>query len=368
MNTLLRCLPLLLFLPACESGEADTTAAGDPVYLFLSEVGLTGALENGDVVQLQEDELHLRNVLNGRDTTVTLSSVRNVLTATSTGALQLVGGAGGTDRRQRLLPLAGSTAQLAADRLTRQPYRYRYAGQDYWASFEPSFTGFPEYTQPGALDFVNRLMDWSATAPGLEFSEYRLVSAYPLPLLILSERERGQYLDNQIIVVDSVGEAGFAGRVVSAGPPGDTPIRFTAIDGLADDYGPEVFVDRVNAGYSRSYLLLDRGETELTATEEKRLPRRSFIDPGDLGTISATFLDDGSLMFLSDDHIVLQGSYVLDLDKGLLTVTDQDGSGYRIFVSTENGIAFTLPVSVVTLAGNGLAGQDNYLRIEVVPG
>ena len=367
MNTLLRCLPILLLLSACQSGDADSATPGAPVYLFLNEGALSGAFEHGDAVRLSGEELHVQNVLNGRDTVISLSAARNVLTATSTGTLQLTATVG-PDRRQRLLPLEGFGAVPSSDRLTRSPYRYRYAGQDYWASFEPSFTGFPEYTRPGALDFVNRLMDWSATAPGLEFSEYRLVTDYAQPLLILSERERGQYLDNQIIVIDSVADEDFAGRVVRAGSAGDSPVKFTAIDGLADDYGPESFVERVNAGYSRSYLLLDRGQAEAVAKDEKRLPRRSFIDPGDLGTISASFLDDGSVMFLSDDHIVLQGSYVLDLDKGLLTVTDDNGAGYRIFVTTEKGIAFTLPVSVVTLAGSGLRGQDNYLRIEVVPG
>ena len=367
MNSFLPWFSFFVLLAACRPDDGGPRSTGDPAYLFLSEGGLSGALENGDVLQLQGQVLHLHNVLHGRDTTVRLSSVRNVVTATSTGALQLVGGVG-TQQRQRLLRLAGSGLGLSSEQLTGTPYRYRFAGQDYWASFEPSFTGFPEFTRPGALDFVNRLMDWSGTAPGLEFSEYRLESRYPQPLLILSERERGQYRDNQIIVIDSLGNGGFAGRVVSAGPAGDAPVRFTAIDGLADDYGPEAFVDRVNAGYSRSYLLLDRSEAAPSTRVEKRLPRRSFIDPGDLGTISASFLEDGSLMFLSDDHIVLQGSYVLDLDKGLLTVTDSEGAGYRIFVTTEGGIAFTLPVSVVSLAGSGLVGQDNYLRIEVVPG
>ena len=367
MNTLLRWLPLLLLLAACQSGDADPTASDDPAYLFLSAGGLTGALRNGDALQVRGEQLRIYNLLTGRDTTLSLSSVRNVLMATTSGGLHLAGAAA-TDGRHRLLALEGTGLELPVDRLTGRPYRYRYADKDYWASFEPSFTGFPEYTLPGAQDFVNRLMDWSATAPGLEFSEYRLVSRYAQPLLILSERDRGQYIDNQIIVIDSVGDDGFAGRVVTASPGRDTPIRFTAIDGLADDYPPDTFVDRVNAGYSRSFLLLDRDASTAVQTDEKRLPRRSFIDPGDLGTISASFLDDGSLMFLSNDHIVLQGSYVLDLDKGLLTVTDDTGAGYRIFVTTENGIAFTLPVSVVTLAGSGLAGQDNYLRIEVVPG
>lgn len=365
MNTLLRVLPLLLLWCACtdtEPGDSDTS----PTFLFLSREGLTGALRDGDAMRRDGDKLQLTNVIDGRDTTLSLRSVRNVVVPTASGGLQLAALSGD---RQRLIRLDPQVPALEPEGLTSQPFTYRYLGQRYWASFEPSFTGFPEYTRDGALDFVNRLVDWSGTAPGLEFSEYRLVRDFGQPIVVLSERARGQYLADQIIVVDSAGEGAFRGVVYGSDHPGGTEISFTAIDGLADDYGPESFVSRVNSGYSRSYLLLPRESGPVDPPgDDKRLPRRSFIDPGDLGAISASFLDDGSVMFLSDDHIVLQGSYVLDLDKGLLTVTDDSGAGYRIFVNTETGIEFTLPVSVVQLESGALVGRDNYLRIEVVAG
>ncbi|WP_116107789.1 hypothetical protein [Lewinella sp. IMCC34191] len=355
-------LSVLLLFGGC-SAPSDGEAGGD-YYLFLNDGGLAGALASGDIFQVGEDELRVTNLLSGRDTTLGLGAVRNVLSVEASGTPRVIGN---TDR-QRLIALDRPTLDLDTTWITREPFEYTYLGQTYWASFEPSFTGFPVYARPNALDFVNRLVDWSATAPGLEFSEFSLYNSFGQPVIVLSERERGQYRDSQIILVDSVGDKQFTGRIVMGAPRGEVPITFTRTDGVANDYPPDAFIEEVNRGFSRSYLLLERNRPMATPTDEKRLPRRSFIDPGDLGAISASFLDDGSVMLLSDDHIVLQGSYVLDLDKGLLTVTDDTGASYRIFVDTGEGIHFTVPVSVVELEGGRLVGEDNYLRIDVVEG
>ena len=365
----MRNLPLILLLTtllaaACGERADDATTGRD--YLFVSNGGLTGPLRSGDILRVAGEELQVTNVFTGRDTAFPVSGARNVLNLGPDDSPRLLPQGSG---EQQLVALSSPVPVLDSAYLTQSLFLYRYGGKEYWASFEPAFTGFPEYAREGTLDFVNRLVDWSATAPGLEFSEYQLIRKYGQPLLILSERQRGQYLGNQIIVVDSAGADGFSGRILTGGAADNVSITFTRTDGLADDYRPDDFVEEVNGGFSRSYLLLDRerrGPAEPTA--DKRLPRRSLIDPGDLGEISASFLDDGSVMFLSNDHIVLQGSYVLDLDKGLLTVTDDTGGSYRIFVGTEGGITFTLPVSVVQLDAGRLVGEDNYLRIEVVEG
>ncbi len=358
-------IPIVLFalsVVACEDAGEGTTA--NTSYLFTSASGLTGALRSGDVIRVVDGALEIHNILSGRDTSFAATGARNVIQLTSGGGLALTAGAAADE--QRLWKLDATTPQFDSAFLTQEPFSYQYLGKEYWASFEPSFTGFPEYTRDGSRDFVNRLTDWSATAPGLEFSEYRVVQKFGQPLIVLSERERGQYLEDQIILVDSVGTEAFRGLIVSGDNPGGDPVEFTRTDGLADGYPAQDFVDEVNSGFSRSYLLLDRDRRGAAApTNDKRLPRRSFIDPGDLGEISASFLDDGSVMFLSDDHIVLQGSYVLDLDKGLLTVTDETGASYRIFLDTNDGISFTVPVSVVELQGGRLIGEDNYLRIAV---
>ena len=357
---------LLLTLLAAACGDRPDDASSALYYLFVSDGGLTGALRSGDVLRVSGEELEVTNLLTGRDTAFPVRGARNVLEIGSDGSPRLLP-QGGAD--QQLIALGGPVAALDSAYLTEELFLYHYGGKEYCASFEPTFTGFPEYARDGTLDFVNRLVDWSATAPGLEFSEYQLVRDFGQPLLILSERQRGQYLGDQIIAIDSAGTDSFSGRILTGGADGNVPVTFTRTDGLADDYDPEAFVEEVNGGFSRSYLLLDRERRgEVEPTSEKRLPRRSLIDPGDLGEISASFLDDGSVMFLSNDHIVLQGSYVLDLDKGLLTVTDDTGASYRIFVGTGGGITFTLPVSVVQLDAGRLVGEDNYLRIEVVEG
>ncbi|PPK85747.1 hypothetical protein CLV84_2651 [Neolewinella xylanilytica] len=355
---------ILLFISVSSCEEQREDAAYGDSYLFLSETGLTGGLQSGDVIRFREEELSLRNPLTGRDTTIPVSAARNVIRVESDGTITL---SGGDAAQQRLVALQPTEQRLDTQFLTRQPFLYRYLDQEYWASFEPSFTGFPEYARPGARDFVNRLTDWSATAPGLEYSEYTLVNDYVQPILILSERDRGQYEDNQVIIIDSIGSDAFRGRILRANGE-SVPITFKATETTAGA-SSQTFVEEVNTGYSRSYLLLKRNRKGSAASADtKRLPRRSYIDPGDLGAISASFLDDGTVMFLSDDHIVLQGSYVLDFDKGLLTLTDDTGASYRVFIDTEGGITFTLPVTVVELGGGRLVGEDNYLRIEVVGG
>ncbi|WP_420461001.1 hypothetical protein [Neolewinella sp.] len=309
-----------------------------------------GPLVHGDVVRRRDAEVTIHNLLQGRDTLIALRDGATLNTLASAG---------------KLIPLRQVTTPLDTALLTRRPFTYRYGGATYWASFEPVFTGFPEYARRGARDFVNRMTDWRANGPGLQYSEYSLALTGPQPVLVLGERRRGQYLENAIVLVDSIGATGFAGRLIEKDQV--HPVRFEQLPEAPVEYTAEAFVDEVNAGYSRSYLLapLEEDQEGSTAVEVNRLPRRSTIDPGDLGNISASFLDDGTLMFLSNDHIVLQGSYVLDLDRGLLTVSDDTDADYRVFVDTRDGIAFTLPVSVVELVGSRLVGQDNYLRIEV---
>ena len=256
------------------------------------------------------------------------------------------------------------TVALPADWLTARPFTYTQDGVAYWASFEPSFTGFPEYTAPGSKDFVNRMQNWQGTAPGLEFSEYRIDSTAGQPVLLLSERERGRYVQTVAVVVDSVGPDAFRGRLYRPGQTTPTSLTFRRTPAPTATTDPEQLIDRINAGYSRSSLVLlpSRGPAPDSV---KQLPRRALIDEGDIGAISASFLDDGTFMLLSDDHVILQGGYVLDLDKGLLTVTEADGPVYRLFLDTDP-VTFTVPVSVLRLEGTQLRGSDNYLRIELV--
>ena len=341
---------VLLTLYACDD-SSDTTTGGE-AYLYVSNFAAgRGTLVHGDVVERRANTVTVRNLLGGRDTTLQLREGATLSTLAPAG---------------ELIPLRRVATPLDATLLTRRPFTYAYENATYWASFEPVFTGFPEFARSGSRDFVNRMTDWRATAPGLHYSEYTMPLTEPQPVLVLGERQRGQYISSAIILIDSVGAAGFAGRLIEG--TAIHPVRFEQLPEAAVDYTAEAFVEEVNAGYSRSHLLVPRSQTrEASSTvDANRLPRRSMIDPGDLGNISASFLNDGTLMFLSNDHIVLQGSYVLDLDKGLLTVSDDTDADYRIFVDTQHGIAFTLPVSVVELQGSQLRGQDNYLRIEVI--
>ncbi|THH40029.1 hypothetical protein [Neolewinella litorea] len=355
-------LLVLAFIAACERTDGDDSSDEVKQWLYVRTGSDLGPLNHGDVIRPEGDDLRISNILTGRDTLIQLASVDHLLSVLPNGKVVLDGVAGGP----RLLPLENTGVTLDTAFLTRQPFTYEMMGQQYWVSFEPAFTGFPEFTRPGSRDFVNRMVDWAATAPGLEYSEYVLLQNFGQSILLISERQRGQYLNTMGVLIDTVSADVFGGRVFHGSETGyPAEILFHTLPVEPAPYSAEAFVDLVNQGYSRSYLLVKRtGERNLG--EDKRLPRRSLIDTGDLGLISASFLEDGSVMFLSDDHIVLQGSYVLDLDKGLLTVTDPDGVSFRVFVDTEDGIQFTLPVSVVELDGGTLVGEDNYLRIEVV--
>ncbi len=341
----------LLLLLACE-GQSDTLAGGVDHYLYVSKLAGRGPLVHGDVMQRRGTEVTIHNLFRDRDTLIALRNGATLNSLASAGELIL---------------LRQVTAPLDTALLTRRPFTYHYGGATYWASFEPAFTGFPEYARRGARDFVNRRTDWRADGPGLQYSEYSLALTDPQPVLVLGERQRGRYLSDAILLVDSVYTTGLTGRLIEEDHV--RAIRFEQVPDITVDYTAEAFAEEVNAGYSRSYLLLPQEDPAEVNTEvdANRLPRRSLIDPGDLGNISASFLDDGTLMFLSNDHIVLQGSYVLDLDKGLLTVSDDTDADYRVFVDTRDGVAFTLPVSVVELVGGRLVGRDNYLRIEVAP-
>ena len=343
-------LVLVWLLLAC--GEEEGVARGVDHYLYISAFAGRGTLVHGDVVRRRDTEVSAQNLLIARDTLIELRQGATLSSVAAAG---------------ELLPLRQLPTTFDSAVLTRRPFVYQYDGATYWASFEPAFTGFPEFARRGARDFVNRRTDWRVNGAALQYSEYSLAMTDPQPVLVLGERQRGRYLSDAIVLVDSVYAGGFAGRFIEGGKV--RTIHFEQLPDTAVAYTAEAFADEVNAGYSRSYLLLpheDPAEAN-TKVDANRLPRRSLIDPGDLGNISASFLDDGTLMFLSNDHVVLQGDYVLDLDKGLLTVSDDTDADYRVFVDTRGGIAFTLPVSVVELVGGRLVGRDNYLRIEVAP-
>ena len=338
-------LTLLLSLLQCQQRDATGSAAVS--YLYVGASSSETPYRYGDLITPTSTDLRVNNLVTGRDTVLSNPTV----------AQRPSGPA--------FVALSGPSVPLSGTQLSARPYHYRVDSTDYWASFEPAFTGFPEYTLPDARDYVNRLVDWGGTAPGLEYSEYRVDTTAGRPIILLSERDRGRYVQTVAIVVDAAVGAEFEGRLYRSGNPLPHPIVFTPAASTTAGLDPDDFIDRVNAGYSRSYLLLPRPAAP-TADTAKRLPRRALIDEGDLGAISASFLDDGTFMLLSDDHIVLQGSYVLDLDKGLLTITEEAGPVYRIFLEATPGISFTLPVSVVRLEGTVMQGYDNYLRIEVV--
>ncbi|MCP9235748.1 hypothetical protein [Lewinella sp. JB7] len=354
MNRVLRYLlisfGLLLLGYGCDSAEAVPTGEAGK-WLYLGPDGGEHPFRYGDLVTVAGPEARVRSVFSSRDTVIPLEGTPwPDSLAQGASFLKLRTVAGGGDLSD----------------LTRQPFQYRIGEREYWASFEPAFTGFPEYARPESKDFVNHLSDWSATTPGLQYSEYTVPVTEPQPVVVLAERNRSQYLDNLIVVLDTLTAGEYRGRVVRDGQV--VPITLRKLGLRESSYTPQSFVDYVNQGYSRSFLLIPPSRTREGAgvVDAKRLPRRSLIDAGDLGNISASFLDDGTVLFLSNDHIVLQGGYVLDLDKGLLTVSDDTDASYRVFVDTRQGITFTLPVSVVELEGSRLRGEDNYLRIEVV--
>ncbi|CAH0999690.1 hypothetical protein LEM8419_00990 [Neolewinella maritima] len=343
---------LLLLLLALSCGSSTNEVPRGERYLYITDLPGQGPLRHADVLERRGDKVAIRSLLGSRDTTISLTPGSTLSTLATAG---------------ELIALREVASPLDTSFLTSHPFTYRYLGEAYWASFEPTFTGFPEYARAGSRDFVNHLMDWQGTGPGLQYSEYTLPLTEPQPVLVLSERRRSEYLDNALVLVDSVGTEAFSGRLIEGAEV--HPVTFERVAAPPLDYTAAAFVDEVNAGYSRSFLLVpeQRNQEAASTVDAKRLPRRSLIDPGDLGNISASFLDDGTVMFLSNDHIVLQGSYVLDLDKGLLTVADDTDAAYRIFVHNRESITFTLPVSVVQLDGNRLLGTDNYLRIEVAP-
>ena len=337
-------LTLLLYGTACSNVENTSAPAS---YLYTGRPTLEG-LRYGDVITSTEGGIFVRRLVTGGDTTVTGSV--NALLA---GPL-----------RADFVPLTIDTVALQAEQLIARPYRFTYAGEAYWASFERTFTGFPEFARTGAGDFVNHSATWSATTPGIAASEYSLVDDYGLPVLLLAGRDRGQYIDDKIVVVDSVGREGFAGRIFDGSASGGRRVTFGAAAGAGAVNGADDFITTVNRGYSRAYLLNDTRASQYS--EEPGLPRRAVIDRGDLSGISAAFLPNGEFMLLSDDHLILQGSSTLDLDKGILTVAAQSGLSYYVFVAPGDPITFTVPVSVVELVDGELRGADNFLRLEVV--
>lgn len=341
------CWLLLLGVLACESPAPPVE---ESAYLFIGTGRMGYDLRFGDVLSPEAEGLRYRNLLDGRDTLVnhSLGDVRTTVTL------------------KNLVDLGGTEVQLDTQQLVRQPYRYTYGSTTYWASFEPTFTGFPEFARTGSRDFINHALDWAADAPGLIYSEYVLVNNYRQPILVFGARRRGQYADSHILVVDSVGAAqSFAGRRYDErNGEGGRQVSFTALPTVTTGLSLTGFIQSVNEGYTRSYLLNDPLLTDFKP--EPGLPRRAIIDSDDLGEISAGFLSNSEFILLSDDHVILQGSYVLDLDKGVLTVRDAGEVNYRLFVSTGDTTTFTVPVSVVELVDGELRGADNYLRLEVV--
>jgi hypothetical protein len=213
---------------------------------------------------------------------------------------------------------------------------------------------------------------WDSLSPGLAYTEYVLPDELPQPVLIIAERQGSEYLESWGVVVDTVAPDGFGGRAVGLPEEltsaGEQRVFFSRQQSPVAGVSPPELIEEINAGYSRSYLLFSPQPLDDVTLSRggKRLPRRATIDEGDLGNISASFLDDGRFMLLSDDHLILEGNYALDLDKGLLTVEDDAGLFYRIFLATRGEIALTLPVWVLRLEGSRLNGTDNYLRVEVV--
>ncbi len=357
------CSFLLLLLAAGCSPPEGGTAAKRGSWLYMGEDG--GDLRHGDVVRLQGELMIIHNLLKKRDTVIALNMVEDQLRLLPIEDL-LLRGANLGRFPPRLLHLDPPRQSLDSAFLTGQPFSYEVKGKEYLASFETVYTGWRERPRKNALDFVTRPIDFSSFPAGQQFTEYTLLKNYDEPILLLSQRNKASYSKTVGILIDSVGPDAFGGRVFQ-GPGGGMPdtLYFHARPEAPETYTAESFVRKVNLGFSRSDLLLPRpAPFELDTL--KRRPRRSLIDPGDVGLISASFLDDGTVLFLSNDHIVLQGSYVLDLDKGLLTVTNDTGVIYRVYVDTSKGISFTLPVSVVDLIGGEMVGTDNYLRLEVM--
>ena len=356
---------IFLVVVSCSPSEGGT-AAKRGTWLYMGDGG-NRDLRNGDLVRLQGQLMIIHNILYKRDTVIALDMVENEIRLLPIEDLLLRGSSMG-GYPSRLLQLKPPARPLDSVFVVSQPFAYEVKGKEYLSSFEPVFTGFWEKHRDGVRDFVTRPEEFSTFPTGQQFTEYHLITDYEQPILLLLQREKSRYTKTVGVLVDSVSPSAFGGRVFQ-GPDGGMPdtLYFHARPEAAETYTAESFTRAVNLGFSRSALLLPGGAKKELDTISRR-PRRSLIDPGDIGLISASFLDDGTVMFLSDDHIVLQGSYVLDLDKGLLTVTDDTGDIYWVFVDTSDGIKFTLPVSVVDLIGGELVGEDNYLRLEVVRG
>ncbi len=344
-------LSVLFCLSSCPDATGAAGRTGDGLYVGRSLPGSLPAY--GDVVSFGPESLRFRNLFTNRDTTVERTDRSDSLA-----------------RSQQLHGLTGSKAVVVPDYLTTQPFTYRLGEADYWASFESRFTGFPEYARPEALDFVNHVAAFKRIIPEFIYTEYAWITEYGRPLLLLSSRDRGSYLRTLAVVVDTITADYFSGRVLRDGtlPPrfGTETVRFSRIPRVVPNAAPETFVQRVNQGYSRSYLLLPPADSPPSPTNPAATPRRSLLDPGDVGHLSASFLDDSRFLLLSDDHIILEGDYVLDLDKGLLTIRDAAEATYHLFLTVGEVITLTLPVSVVELQAGRLEGRDNFLRIEIV--
>jgi hypothetical protein len=345
---------LIFFLGNCEQGAENEAAT----YLFVEEYSSRHDLFFGDVLRVAGGGAQVQSLKEA-----TIGPPRSIPTADVEGLLR-------SDSVVRLLPVK---AVLRPEDITRSPFGYRLGAYDFWASFEAYFTGFPEYVRPGSRDFVNRMENWDSLTPGLAYTEYVFLEDLPQSVILIAERQGSDYLDNWGVVVDTVTAEGFGGTVVGRpdeieGARGERIFFRRQASPLAG-YNADSFTQEVNTGFSRSSLLFPpRDLDDISLTQgSKRLPRRATIDRGDLGNISASFLDGSRFMLLSDDHLILEGNYALDLDKGLLSVEDKAGLVYRLFLKETGGIAITLPVWVLQLEGSRLAGTDNYLRVEVVP-
>lgn len=340
-----------LVLTGCERGQIDDVIVGS--YLYLGTEAPGQYQRYGDILTYGPGKLDVIGSFTGRDTILRSASIDPRSDPESWFEL-------------------GGGPTLTEDYLTARPFVYRIDSAAYWASFEPSFTGFPEFARAGAKDFINRMAEWEGVAPGLEYTEYVLRQVSGQSILLISERQRGRYVNSFAVVVDTLHDGGFEGMLIRQGridsPATNRRIRFDRAPGSKTDRSVANFVDLVNEGFSRSYLLFPPNpipDSEMSKAGQ-RLPRRALIDADDPGRISASFLEDGTFMLLTDDQVALEGNYTLDLDKGILTVDDGKSTTFRIFVNTQPKISFTLPVSVLSLSGTKMVGTDNYLRIEVV--
>jgi hypothetical protein len=341
-----------MILSGCTDGDGVDSAGSS--YLYVGGRDTLSGLSFGDLLRVTGDEVRIETLSGMGDRVVT-------------------GGLEGLLNTPVVRLLDSLDEQVDNARLTSFPYSYQLGGETYWASFETDFTGFPEYARPGSRDFINRPLNWDSWVSGLAYTEYVLLDDTPQPVLIIGERQRSAYLTSWGVIVDTVGEDGFGGETIgtpdSEGERLNERIYFRRLSSPLSGFTPASFSRRLNEGFSRSFLLFESRpvpDAELSRGSQ-RLPRRATIDQDDLGEISASFIDGTRFLLLSDDHLILEGDYELDLDKGLLSVATDEGLVYRIFMRQDGDIiGLTLPVSVLRLEGGSLAGTDNYLRIEVV--